>query len=191
MTDREGVDVDQPTCSVDACGKPIKRLGLCYGHYMKRWRYGTATPSFPSRWQPLVGMTFGELKVVRREGNQWVCTCSCGAETMARSGELSRGRETITCGDRAIHHRTDTADYHAAHDRIHRDRGPARDRVCVGCGAQAAHWSYNHDDLDERNSASTRILGIAYSLDPGHYSPRCVPCHKRFDLDRLNAARVA
>jgi len=197
--------VDQPTCSVDACGKPVKRLGLCYGHYMKNWRYGTATPAFgwtqgekhekataTRRVLPdLTGLRFGLLVVIRRARGGWLCQCDCGADKVQATGLLNRGRETITCGDRAVHHRTDTADYGAAHDRIHRDRGPSRDHVCVGCGAQAAHWSYNHDDPDERSSASTRRPGVAYSLDPDHYSPRCVPCHKRFDLDRLNAERVA
>ena len=29
---------------------------------------------------------------------------------------------------------------------------------------------------------------IAYSNNPEHYEPRCVPCHKRFDLGRVDSA---
>ena len=28
------------TCTVTTCEMPVKRKGLCYGHYMKQWRYG-------------------------------------------------------------------------------------------------------------------------------------------------------
>ena len=32
-------------------------------------------------------------------------------------------------------------------------------------------------------------LGFAYSLKIEHYEPRCVPCHKRMDLDRIKSIR--
>src|SRR3546814_6020433 len=56
--------------------------------------------------------------------------------------------------------------------------GHAADHTCVGCGGPADHWSYNHDDPSERRSPE----GMLYSPEPSHYSARCVPCHKTFDL---------
>lgn len=67
--------------------------------------------------------------------------------------------------------------YNAAHDRIRVRRGRAVDHPCVDCGRQAMHWSYNHSDPNEQTCE-----GLPYSTDANHYSPRCVPCHKAFDL---------
>lgn len=179
--------MDQRTCSVAGCEKPVKRAGFCYGHYMKNWRYGTPEPEHSPNHHPLEGMVFGELTVLRREGHYWICSCACGASTRALSGDLNRGT-LLSCGNRAIHHRRSDADYGAAHGRVKRDRGKAADHSCVDCSGPARHWSYDHSDPDELVSESPRTKGVAYSLDPNHYSPRCVPCHKRFDLNRINAA---
>lgn len=178
------------TCSVAGCDKPIRTAPYCYAHYMKNWRYGSPTPQHAPRWRDLTGARFGSLTVTARANGRWVCSCDCGAVTEVRSGDLNRGTVT-TCGDPATHRRTGTADYTAAHERVRADRGRVQQYPCVGCGSPAAHWSYDHDDPDERHSARERTLGIAFSLDPAHYSPRCVPCHKRFDLDRIDAARLA
>lgn len=189
------------TCSVDECKKPIKRLGLCYGHYMKKWRYGTPTPDFgwtrgerqrriPAKTrrvlQDLAGQRFGALVALCRvPGGRWTCQCDCGRMVQVRTGDLNRG--TRSCGTQGGHRRRGDAGYVAAHDRVRRDRGDVKRLPCVDCGGQARHWSYNHDDPDELVSNEKRTLGIAYSLKPEHYSPRCVPCHKRFDLGRLAA----
>ena len=67
--------------------------------------------------------------------------------------------------------------------------GAASEHDCVDCGGSAYQWSYDHSDPDERVATEPPLTGIAYSLNPEHYSPRCVPCHKRFDLGRLDAVR--
>lgn len=175
--------MDKGTCTLSGCGKPIKRAGFCYGHYMKNWRYGTPEPEFESRRTRLEGRVFGRLTVVRPAGRQWLCVCDCGVETTVRTGDLNRGT-VASCG---AHGRRDDAGYGAAHDRVRADRGRAEDYQCTDCGGAARHWSYNHSDPDERHSDKPRHYGAAYSLDPAHYSPRCVPCHKRFDLDRRDA----
>lgn len=178
--------MDHPTCSLDGCDKPLKRASYCYGHYMKNWRYGTPTPEHAPQWEDLRGQRFGLLVVSQRVGLAWSCTCDCGAKTIVRTGDLNRGSIT-TCGNRSTHHRRDDSDYGTAHDRIRRDRGHARNQACTDCSNAAQHWSYDHTDPDERISQASRTHGIAYSLNPQHYSPRCVPCHKRFDLDRRDA----
>lgn len=176
------------TCRLDGCDKPVKRTGLCYGHYMRQWRYGDPLYEFPPTWRDIIGRRFGQLVVISRLRNGWVCQCDCGAETFVRAGDLNRGSVT-TCGDRAQHRRQEHINYSAAHMRVRQDRGSVRAHPCVDCGQPARHWSYNHDDPDEllgTTGRSPRL--VAYSPKPEHYSPRCVPCHKRFDLDRVDAA---
>lgn len=71
--------------------------------------------------------------------------------------------------------------YTGAHMRLRAARGSARQHACIDCGGPAKHWSYNHRDPNE----IARPGGPPYSGDPGMYDPRCVPCHKRFDLAHL------
>ena len=175
MTDR--------TCTLEECAKPVKRKGLCYGHYMKQWRYGDPRFQQTFEHEDLTGRRFGKLTVVRRADGMWRCACACGADTTVRIGDLKRGT-TQTCGNRKIHHRRDDVGTRAAHDRVRTDRGPATDYACTDCGRPAAHWSYDHRDPDERTSPE----GYPYSLNTEHYEPRCVPCHKHFDLNFLGLA---
>lgn len=180
------------TCTVEGCVKATRSKDLCYAHYMKLWRYGTPTPMHPARWEDLAGRRIGSLIVVERiggHGSFWSCRCDCGGQAKVRAGDLNRGT-TSTCGA-PVHLRHDDAEYGAAHGRCRSELGSASLHLCVTCGSPAQHWSYNHNDPDERYSTIERIAGIAYSLKPEHYSPRCVPCHKRFDLDRIDAAHLA
>lgn len=170
------------TCTHPECGKPVRRKELCYGHYMKLWRYGTTNPDHPQRWADYTGQRFGSLVATTRAPNgAWHCTCDCGASTTARVGDLRRG-SISTCGA-LLHRRQQDAGYSAAHARCETDRGPAKSHQCIDCGQQAQHWSYDHTDPHGRTDS-----GYAYSLDPTHYSPRCVSCHKRFDLAHLASA---
>lgn len=178
------------TCSVTDCSAPIKRRGYCYGHYMKNWRYGTPTPQHTPGWVDIRGRRFGTLVVTERRGSRWLCKCDCGRERLCPAGDLNRAGQTSTCGHRPTHHRTDTAGYTAAHQRVRQDRGLVQLHDCVNCGRPARHWSYDHDDPDELYADVRSANLAAYSLKPEHYSPRCVPCHKRYDLDRLDAADV-
>ena len=73
----------------------------------------------------------------------------------------------------------------AAHKRVEAAKGKAKVHLCEFCGDRAAHWAYDHEDPDELDGGN---LG-PYSGDPSHYKPLCVPCHKRFDLERLGKAR--
>lgn len=173
-------------CSVPNCTKPIKRTGFCYGHYMKNWRYGTPTPTFEPKWQDIRGQRFGSLVVTDvRMGRYWICQCDCGATTKGDAGNLNRGT-LLSCGNSKLHHRLEDVTYSAIHSRLAADFGPAKAHQCIDCDRTAAHWSYNHDDPAERIDYTMSERGIAYSLHLEHYSPRCVPCHKRYDLDRIN-----
>jgi hypothetical protein len=165
----------------------VKRAGYCYGHYMKNWRYGTPTPTHTPRWDDIIGQRFGSLVVTgERDGMFWICQCDCGQVAKALAGGLNRG-SAASCGDRRVHHRSDDAGYGAAHGRLNQDRGRAKTHACIDCSNPAQHWSYNHDDPDELIAYGLSANGVAYSLDSSHYSPRCVPCHKIFDLHRIDS----
>lgn len=182
--------MSERSCNVPGCVAPPKRGGYCYSHYMKNWRYGTPTPERKHQWVDLIGQRFGTLVVQTRRGDKWLCLCDCGRTRIARAGDLNRTGDENTCGHRSTHRRSDDAGYIGAHLRCRQDRGPIKSHTCADCGQPASHWSYNHDDPDERHAEGFAPQPIAYSLSPEHYSPRCVPCHKRFDLNRINAARI-
>jgi hypothetical protein len=74
----------------------------------------------------------------------------------------------------------DAVTYDGAHGRVYALKGSASNYSCVDCGMSAKHWSYDHADPDERPGPPA-----PYSVNPDHYTPRCVACHKRFDLDYL------
>lgn len=169
-------------CAVSECSNPTKRNGFCYGHYMKNWRYGTPTPSHQSRVVDIRGKRFGTLVVVKRKGHKWLCKCDCGRARTVDAGNLNRYGQNSTCGYKPAH-RSTYCKYGAAHERVKSDKGPASQHPCVDCGHQAHHWSYNHDDPDELTADD--LGGLPYSLNSACYSPRCVPCHKLFDLGRL------
>lgn len=177
-------------CPVEGCMKHVYRAGYCYGHYMKNWRYGTPTPAHDPRWADLTGQRFGSIVVLSRSGKHWVCRCDCGATTNGLTGDLNRGSKT-SCGNRTLHRRSDHIKYGSAHDRVRDDRGHISTHHCVNCGEQAQHWSYNHTDPSELFAYDLSKRPVAYSTDPAHYSPRCIKCHKRFDLAHINSTPEA
>lgn len=178
------------TCSVVEsdvrCPRPVKRLSYCYGHYMKNWRYGTPTPQHVFH-EDVTGQRFGTVIALSHQGlGNWLCKCDCGAEVVKYlSGDLKR-RTNPTCGDGKCR-RSDFVTYSQMHSRLRKDYGPASRHRCVDCGSPALHWSYDHCDPNELYATEERITGIAYSANADHYVPRCVPCHKRYDLDKLNS----
>ena len=175
-------------CKLPDCDKPLKRNGFCYSHYMKNWRYGTPTPQFEPKWVDVTGQRFGTLVVRARQGDKWFCVCDCGKSRVTGLSQLNQQGEANTCGDRTAHRRTDSG-YRAAHERCRTDRGLVQKYACVNCGGPAQHWSYNHDEPNELlgtvGVGRGKQVVLAYSLDPNRYSPRCAPCHKRFDLDHI------
>lgn len=176
-------------CAVEGCQKPgrSKTARICSMHYHRVYRYGSINPVHEPTFEDVRGRRYGSLVPLRRVGDKWHCQCDCGNTRRASAGELNRTDQRNTCGDKAAHRR-EYATYPAAHARLRADRGPAKAHPCVGCGGQAAHWSYNHDDpgemyFDDPSSGCT----LAYSVKQGSYSARCATCHKRFDMSKANA----
>ena len=178
---------DAQMCPVEDCPKASYRKGYCYAHYMKVWRYGTPTPTFPPRWHDVRGARFGTLLVTNeRIGRTWVCKCDCGETVRRDVGNLRRIGDASTCGI-PLRHYDPNSGYGAAHDRVKRMHGAASSHVCADCSSPAYHWSYDHRDPDERYYEYAPGKYAAYSHNPSRYAPRCVPCHKVYDLARLDA----
>ena len=176
---------NQGKCAVGDCPKAAYRKEYCYAHYMKDYRYGTPTPEHAPRWMNLIGKRFGTLTVTEtREGRFWVCECDCGETARRTAGSLRRWGDRNTCGTPGKHYYSEEPGYGAAHSRVTRIHGPASLHPCSDCGEPAYHWSYDHMDADEMYHEYKPGMFAAYSAKPEHYSARCVPCHKRYDLDR-------
>lgn len=182
------------TCSVDACDKPTrtKSAMLCKMHYHRQYRgrpIGDAAEWIRKQRGPECHIE-GCTKPDREAG-----LCSMHGARKRRHGDPMA---TIALSDRAMptgeaHPNWLGAEvgYTGAHDRVRRLRGSASTHGCVNCGGPAYHWSYNHDDPDEIiGYAHSYPRPVAYSDKPQHYSARCVPCHKRFDLDRKDSAEA-
>lgn len=197
------------TCAVDGCDRPYLARGLCARHY-KRWRATgePVPPPTPERTCPACGSAF------TGRPNKVYCSDDCRNLALARRNGVEPFRPRGTCavdGCERPHHANgycdahnrrlrDTGDvrphepfrvtgipetYEAAHRAIRRARGPAKHYACIDCGRGAEHWSYDHADPDARTDPN---IGAPYSPDPWHYQPRCVSCHKRYDLAFLDAA---
>jgi hypothetical protein len=189
---------EERTCSVDGCDRPVLARGLCSPHYTEARR--ESAPACKSCDRPADARGFcgpcyrrarstGQLKR-QNVSSGGACTVSgCDRPAQIRrhcrshyariwrtgSAEPADRRRSWTAGD--------DCSIKTAHLRIRSARGVARDRPCVDCGGPAAHWSYCYTAGDrERIDPKT---GSAYSPDPAHYSPRCIPCHRNFD-DRLS-----
>jgi len=48
-----------------------------------------------------------------------------------------------------------------------------------GRAEETAEWAYDHGDPNERVDSRRG----PYSVDPSHYLPLCVPCHRAFDAE--------
>lgn len=170
------------TCTVDTCELPRhnKTHGWCQKHYTRAYRHGDPHTTAPRpRARNLVGERFGTLTVAAAAPTGWRCTCDCGATAHRRTGDLNRTGDNSTCGNKTAHRRDDIG-YGAVHARLATERGPARQHSCTDCGGQARQWSYDH--LDGHHELED---GMPYSLNLDHYQPRCVPCHKTYDLAHL------
>lgn len=75
--------------------------------------------------------------------------------------------------------------YEAAHQRIKRWRGAAKELQCVNCLEPASDWAYSGLCPNERVE-QVRAYLLAYSDDPEQYEPMCRQCHMRKDVGRPN-----
>ena len=84
----------------------------------------------------------------------------------------------------------DEVTYAAIHLRLRHRRGSAGNYKCVDCGSTANHWSYDHNDPGEK-SELIKTYEVLFSSNLDCYSPRCVQCHKRYDMQIIRGRRGA
>lgn len=200
--------MNERTCTVDGCEAPTKARGLCSKHYGRAARGSDLQdkPTHETCQAPgcqanprSTHATYCEMHYGRqaRNGNLYLARlpfryhgpCAnpeCGRTMQTSLGYCKRCRERVRKHGNPNTVITDTRvaapGYNASHQRVYRDRGPAKMHACV-CGAPARHWAYDHTDPSELTSAYG-----PYSADPARYIPLCVPCHKRMDLAHLAGA---
>lgn len=167
------------TCSVEGCDRPTRRktAQMCEAHYYRVRRTGqpgSATIDTHRRGHCAVE----DCDKIADGGNGW---CAMHYTRWKRHGDPLT---YIAPADRNLPKREathwwagDDVTYSGMHQRLRNYRGSARDHACVDCGSKAAQWSFDRLDPEAKSSD----LG-PYSTSLDHYVPRCVPCHKRFDL---------
>lgn len=157
-------------CTVSGCARSARTHCYCDLHYL-RWRR-TGSTELLQRQRLRKSCTVEDCDNDRRSNG----LCSKHLQRLRKHGHLAL-RETVTGSD---HHswKGDDVKYRAVHKRL----GPASNHPCIDCGNVAAQWSYDHSDIHEKLEPQK---GLPYSTDPSYYQPRCAPCHKTFDTQRL------
>jgi len=179
----------QRTCSILDCDRPYSAHGWCRAHYNRWRRTGEIRPNDPvvtdrsaalyrdAEWCrerfEVDLMTFAEMAQEAQCSIatifKWIRRHGIRVPTVQQRIKL-RGNG-FPGGDKIA--------YQAAHDRVRGVKGRASDWPCWSCGRSAKDWAYDHTDPDEKTWEGN---GRRYSLDPSHYRPMCVRCHRRFDL---------
>ena len=174
------------TCRVADCKRKVVARGWCKGHYQRWKRTGDVGDSefSSSRPKPPPGQCRedGCERSTRGGGRGW---CKTHWQRWSRTGSPSVVRDRPSGEE---HHAwVSIPSYQTMHARVSRAHGKARDRQCVDCGVLADEWSYDGLDTNEVTGVvgvGPRAFSIRYSLSVGHYQPRCVTCHRRYDKGR-------
>lgn len=157
------------------------KSGLCEKHYYRMRRNGTLEPKRPKRPQREQCIVDGCAALDTGSSR----LCGKHASRMNRHGNTTTviipSRRNFPRAEQHWAWTGDNANYVTMHQRVRRALGKAVLRSCVDCGNPAKHWSYNRRGVAE----VVDKRGTPYSLDVNDYEPRCVSCHKRFDLDHV------
>lgn len=182
---------DIGTCGVHGCSRPgqcrASEMRVCLMHY-KRWK---------------AKGEFGPAQAVRpRNTNKTSCAveacsdmqvgnrsyCHMHDTRFRRHGDPLRvvpiSERKLPRGPDNPNWSGDSATYSAMHLRVRKARGSASEHACVDCGKRAQQWAYDRKDPEVRDSN----FG-PYSVHLCHYEARCIPCHKRFDLEAIRGAQ--
>lgn len=122
--------------------------------------------------------------------DEWRSRCTCGDWSAVRStGECRRcneGRKSAALRERRRNLYAEPCSYEAAHRRVRRARGRARDWYCAACGNPAEQWAYLGRSPREikgsriwTRDGRRRESTLAWSPDPADYSALCRLCHGR------------
>jgi hypothetical protein len=163
------------TCTAPDCQKPEQSASYCSMHKARLSRNGSLEAK--RSWRRRTGQCIIDGCTHTDNGGRGICVMH--RERIRRHGDPHLELPSNQFKPREEHWNWvgEDALYRSAHCRVQRLRGKAADRACTDCRGQAAHWSYDHLDPDEKRSDD----GLAYSLNVEHYHPRCVQCHADHD----------
>lgn len=162
-------------CSVEGCDRVVDALGLCAVHYLRFKRNGeTGSAEIASK--------------VRHAPGQMCSVDGCDSLAKLRGWCAGHYQRWLLKGDPGpaefkYQGSGDDIGYFAAHDRVRKVKGSARDQTCAHCGAPARDWAYDHADPDERTAPEDdpHAAGMPYSVNIDSYIPLCKACHNKFD----------
>lgn len=168
------------TCEYEGCERETRSANAewCEGHYYQLRRGTELRPLKPYVRGPRVCSVEGCETVIPK----WYL-CSKHAKRVRVHGDphayIPHSERNMPTGE-ANHNWTGAeASYSAVHQRLRNQRGPAKEKTCP-CGEPARQWSYiGARQNDER---------LPYSSDLSLYEARCVPCHKKSDMDAIRDA---
>jgi hypothetical protein len=109
-----------------------------------------------------------------------------------RSANAKKAREAGRLGPEHHQWKGDEITYSAAHARVYRQRGPAKNYPCARCGRfhDRMEWAYNGEDPNELYGKTGNVW--PYSTDPAFYVPLCGDqCHIIFDQQRAREREEA
>lgn len=168
-----------PECAVAGCGTRARSgQGIyCEKHYYRMRRTGTTDVTNPRR--ETRGVCIVDECELTDCGPHGLCPKHL--TRLRRHGDPSiRLAPARLGGDDHPQWKAEAIGYSAAHERVRAIHGSATKHICVDCGVQADHWSYNHGSEHEQCDDNGRL----FSPDHADYSARCVSCHKVYDLSR-------
>ncbi|SHY11795.1 Uncharacterised protein [Mycobacteroides abscessus subsp. abscessus] len=213
----EAKELSAKLCTVGDCTKPLRARGMCCMHWARWRKYGTPEPwaelcavdgcdnKSRSRTSEYCEKHYYRLRRTGSLSDPQYISGECLADGCGRPAGHGKESEDAR-GYCRMHYlrlkkRGDVcwepkgennpiwvgaaAGSTTVHQRIRRARGSATNYRCIDCGETAAHWSYDHTDPDQKYCPDKG----PYSLDIDRYHPRCVSCHKRFDMRRIKAER--
>lgn len=166
-------------CVVEGCDKPYRTKGMCPMHYSRIQRTGTLELTNPQRDRRGVCVIDGCDKL----DMGWSGLCGKHYARQKRNGHplALRGGPVVKRGAEHPNWCGDDVTYGGVHQRVRKARGVAKNYLCIDCGKPARDWSYDHTDPNQKYDDDGEVLR-PYSTDISRYVPRCVPCHRIFDM---------
>ena len=188
--------MDEPTCSVDGCGRAVFERGWCRGHYARWRKTGSVNASAPlavrikrvpgtrcaidgcgklrshGEW---CGMHYARWKkhgdpLFKREGAETCSAGECGEPPYCKGLCVRHYTRWQRHGDLGTHYPAlrpnGEVNYWTLHERLRKARGSAAAHQCVRCDAQGVDWAWTHGEDP---------------LDFDSYAPMCKSCHMKYD----------
>lgn len=168
--------MDNRTCKLDGCERPLFGRGWCAAHWNRVRRNGD--PGSPFVQDRRTGCLVEECD--RKHFGKGYCQVH--RYRFAQHGDpLVVLQPKQDAGPTHTAWRGDDVSYNGAHKRVARHRGRADQFTCTSCSQAAAQWAYIHGSVGELTDAET---GNPYSGNVNDYTPMCVSCHIRYDRAR-------